>query len=245
MTAKMQHSTGTKTQSKGLTTCVRQECTKAKREESTELVPEALKNMLLVMASQDILTRDWRVRQVILRFAGRAECMQTCSGLTQTEHCVHASVDLAQLELGQMPCFPGSLHLSMRSPPLHGTQPCKPAQAQPHVQDQEGRSMWDLTWAKAHSISSGLNPGLLSSSGLGPPEPPPAPAASEAAQPPAEAMQTTSAEAPTAAEASQPAQVLNSHNLLDALASEATQASAEAGQTPGEAPAAAEASEPA
>ena len=68
--------------------------------------------------------------------------------------------------------------------------------------------MWDLTWAKAHSISSGLNPGLLSSSGLGPPEPLSAPPASEAAQPPAEAMQT-SAVAPAAADSSQPAQVLD------------------------------------
>ena len=33
--------------------------------------------------------------------------------------------------------------------------------------------MWTLTWSKAHTISSGLNPGLLSASGLGPPVPPP------------------------------------------------------------------------
>ena len=39
-----------------------QDCCKSKREESMELIPEALKNMLLVLASQDILTPNWRVR---------------------------------------------------------------------------------------------------------------------------------------------------------------------------------------
>ena len=41
------------------------------------------------------------------------------------------------------------------------------------LQDADSRSMWTLTWSKAHTISSGLNPGLLSASGLGPPVPPP------------------------------------------------------------------------
>ena len=41
------------------------------------------------------------------------------------------------------------------------------------LQDADGRSMWTLTWSKAHAISSGLNPGLLAASGLGPPVPPP------------------------------------------------------------------------
>ena len=38
-----------------------QDCTKGRREESTEFVPEALKNMLLVMAAQQVLTPDWQV----------------------------------------------------------------------------------------------------------------------------------------------------------------------------------------
>lgn len=41
-----------------------QDCCKSKREESQELIPEALKNMLLVLASQDILTPHWRVRSL-------------------------------------------------------------------------------------------------------------------------------------------------------------------------------------
>ena len=48
-------------QSKGRTGSV-QEGTKSKREELTEFVPEALKNMLLVMASQEVLTPQWQVR---------------------------------------------------------------------------------------------------------------------------------------------------------------------------------------
>ena len=38
-----------------------QDCTKGRREESTEFVPEALKNMLLVMAAQQVLTPGWQV----------------------------------------------------------------------------------------------------------------------------------------------------------------------------------------
>ena len=34
------------------------------------------------------------------------------------------------------------------------------------VQDSEGRALWDMTWHKAQSISSGLTPQLLISSGL-------------------------------------------------------------------------------
>ena len=39
-----------------------QEGTKSRREELTEFVPEALKNMLLVMAAQEVLTPEWKVR---------------------------------------------------------------------------------------------------------------------------------------------------------------------------------------
>ena len=39
------------------------------------------------------------------------------------------------------------------------------------VQDSEGRALWDMTWHKARSISSGLTPQLLVASGLEKPEP--------------------------------------------------------------------------
>lgn len=38
-----------------------QESTKSKREELTEFVPEVLKNMLLVMAKEKVLTPEWKV----------------------------------------------------------------------------------------------------------------------------------------------------------------------------------------
>ena len=38
------------------------ECTKPRSEELAEAVPEALKNMLLVMAAQGVLTPAWTVR---------------------------------------------------------------------------------------------------------------------------------------------------------------------------------------
>jgi hypothetical protein len=38
-----------------------QDCTKNKSEEAAEAVPEAIKNMLLVLAAQGILTPDWKV----------------------------------------------------------------------------------------------------------------------------------------------------------------------------------------
>ena len=53
-----------------------------------------------------------------------------------------------------------------------------------HLQGADGRSMWALTWSKAHTISSGLNPGLLSSSGLGTPQPPPEPPTDTSQHPP-------------------------------------------------------------
>ena len=34
------------------------------------------------------------------------------------------------------------------------------------MQDPEGRSLWDLTWYKAHAISANLTPSLLAESGL-------------------------------------------------------------------------------
>ena len=40
------------------------------------------------------------------------------------------------------------------------------------LQDSEGRALWDMTWHKARSISSGLTPQLLVSSGLDRPERP-------------------------------------------------------------------------
>ena len=46
------------------------------------------------------------------------------------------------------------------------------------VQDQSGRSLWDFTWHKAKTVSSGLTPQLLTVSGLHfeqPPAPEPAP----------------------------------------------------------------------
>ena len=38
-----------------------QDCTKNRIEELSEAVPETLKNVLLVMASRGVLTRDWKV----------------------------------------------------------------------------------------------------------------------------------------------------------------------------------------
>ncbi|DBA68573.1 TPA: hypothetical protein ACH3X2_013515 [Trebouxia sp. C0005] len=86
---------------------VLQDCTKNRIEELSEAVPETLKNVLLVMASRGVLTRDWK--------------------------------------------------------------------------DSEGRALWDMTWHKAHSISSGLSPQLLVSSGLEK-EPPRGPAPSSPSQ---------------------------------------------------------------
>ena len=34
------------------------------------------------------------------------------------------------------------------------------------MQDPEGRSLWDLTWYKAHAISANLTPSLLAESGV-------------------------------------------------------------------------------
>ena len=34
----------------------------------------------------------------------------------------------------------------------------------PEWRDASGRSLWELTWGKVHSISSGLNPGMLQTS---------------------------------------------------------------------------------
>lgn len=39
-----------------------QECINSRSEELIEYVPEALKNLLLVMASRGILTEQWQVR---------------------------------------------------------------------------------------------------------------------------------------------------------------------------------------
>ena len=41
------------------------ECTKPRSEELAEAVPEALKNMLLVMAAQGVLTPAWTVRSLL------------------------------------------------------------------------------------------------------------------------------------------------------------------------------------
>jgi len=49
------------------------------------------------------------------------------------------------------------------------------------MQDSEGRALWDMTWHKAHSISSGLSPQLLVSSGLEK-QPPRGPAPSSPSQ---------------------------------------------------------------
>ena len=39
------------------------------------------------------------------------------------------------------------------------------------MQDSEGHSLWDLTWYKAHAISTNLTPSLLAESGLVPSAP--------------------------------------------------------------------------
>ncbi len=49
------------------------------------------------------------------------------------------------------------------------------------MQDSEGRALWDMTWHKAHSISSGLSPQLLVSSGIEK-QPPKGPAPSSPSQ---------------------------------------------------------------
>ncbi len=50
-----------------------QECIYSKSEELIEYVPEALKNLLLVMASRGILTEQWRVRVCHMADGGRRE----------------------------------------------------------------------------------------------------------------------------------------------------------------------------
>ena len=42
-----------------------QHCTRTKSEELMEVVPEALKNMLLVMAAKDVLVPTWQVSLVL------------------------------------------------------------------------------------------------------------------------------------------------------------------------------------
>ena len=49
-----------------------QECIYSKSEELIEYVPEALKNLLLVMASRGILTEEWRVRSCTSLLAVKA-----------------------------------------------------------------------------------------------------------------------------------------------------------------------------
>ena len=43
-----------------------QDCTKNRIEELSEAVPENLKNVLLVMAQNGVLTRDWKVSAYII-----------------------------------------------------------------------------------------------------------------------------------------------------------------------------------
>ncbi|KAK9828895.1 hypothetical protein WJX72_002652 [[Myrmecia] bisecta] len=89
---------------------VLQACTKNHSEELSEAVPEALKNMLLVMADRGVLTPAWK--------------------------------------------------------------------------DMDQRSLWDLTWLKARSISSGLSPDLLTTAAhLTPPSPRHAAAGGHASSP--------------------------------------------------------------
>lgn len=47
-----------------------QDCTKNKSEEAAEAVPEAIKNMLLVLAAQGVLTPDWKVSSLLPRSPG-------------------------------------------------------------------------------------------------------------------------------------------------------------------------------
>lgn len=67
-----------------------------------------------------------------------------------------------------------------------------PACLHPTPQDVNGQSLWDLTFSRVHTISSGLNPNLLQEAGLfgPPPQPPTSPQAptSPTAQPAHAAM---------------------------------------------------------
>jgi hypothetical protein len=105
----------------------------------------------------------------------------------------------------------------------------------PGWEDAEGRSLWDLTWAKAHGISSGLNPAMLRDAGVALPEEPAAepeePAAAEEAAEPAAAAEE--AVEPAAAEEAAPAPA----------AAEEAPAEAAAPATPAPAPAPAPAPE--
>eukprot|EP00884_Botryococcus_braunii_P022699 jgi/Botrbrau1/9112/Bobra.0305s0016.2 len=95
-----------------------QDCTKNKSEEAAEAVPEAIKNMLLVLAAQGILTPEWK--------------------------------------------------------------------------DPEGKSLWELTWRKVRTVSSGLTPQILASPLMPLQESVPAvlaPASSGASEPSADPLQ--------------------------------------------------------
>lgn len=108
---------------------VLQSCTRNASEELAEAVPEAVKNMLLVMAAKEILVPDWV--------------------------------------------------------------------------DEHGHNLWDMTWSKAKTISSGLTPLLLTTSGIPgfeAPEPP-SPPAEVPASPLADAVEAASPSAAGAAEA--------------------------------------------
>ena len=142
------------------------ECNSSQSETLAEAVPEAMKNVLLVMATRGVLSPAWTVsgRDSIMLHAleyGQHEpwfhdfhvLLSTCLRKARAPH-AHACVPRSWC-VQQVP-QPAQVQLLRGT--LRGDGYC--------MQDPEGRSLWDLTWYKAHAISANLTPSLLAESGL-------------------------------------------------------------------------------
>ena len=163
------------------------------------MVPEALKNILLVMAAQGVLTPTWQVR----RSKHCADCARSlCDNLWNLCILFRGGRELAHSDLEHVEpdsCVAPNAWISWRVCPERAIQLPEaveklltmlqadprtiPAKADPCtsiLQDAQGHSLWELTWHRAQAVSSGLTPALLASSGLVTvPVPPEQPTASE------------------------------------------------------------------
>lgn len=119
-------------------------------------MPEALKNMLVVMAARGVLTDSWKVcTNARCLFAGPHN-LPFCEN-ARAVRMEHVIACLAGCHTPGPRCRADCSLCGIRALVACGL-----------VQDAAGESLWDLTWARAREVSSGLSPQLLAQSGVAP-----------------------------------------------------------------------------
>ena len=204
-------------------------------------MPEALKNLLLVMASRGILTEQWRVRCCSPQAKGNTavlvsphvhlcgRCDSFCSHWASTLSTPRWSWMIRVRPGSPAPGQRTLDSLTSECSCLIGVQRRADSKMACGcmVQDARGHNLWQLTWTHARDISSGLSPQLLATTGVSRalPAPPGAAGTSPAdMEPPAQgAAQSLPADAAmtsgsSAAEAAAAASAIAASPLAAALA---------------------------